>query len=210
MGSMCDSIDEMAIGWRREGQAGLRDYQLHVQLSDIEPAIWRRLTVADSIPLPLLHRVLQVAFGWQDRHLHEFRVGTAAFGEPDSEFEPPLIDERGVRLNQLLHKPGDHLRYKYDFGDDWDHEVVLEEMRASQEAVSIARCLTGERAAPPEDSGGPNGYTDLVAALSDATHPEHADLRRWAENYDPEGFDLDQINRQLSRLRKVRRPVSMP
>jgi len=178
-----------------------------MQLSGIEPAIWRRLEVADSIPLPLLHQVLQVSFGWEDRHLHEFQIGTASFGAPTDEIEPPPIDERNVRLNQLLHAPGDRLRYRYDFGDDWDHEVVLEEMRASEEPASIPRCLAGERAGPPEDSGGPHRYADLVAALSDPEHSEHTDLRGWAGSFDPAAFDLDQINRRLSRLRKVRRLI---
>jgi Plasmid pRiA4b ORF-3-like protein len=193
--------------WRREGQAGFREYQLHVQLEGISPPIWRRLQVADSIVLPQLHRVLQVAFGWEDRHLHQFCVGNACFGEPDHEFEPPLIDQRGIRLNQLLKNPADRLRYEYDFGDGWDHEVLLEEMRASEEAVSRAQCLGGARAGPPEDSGGPAGYSELVSALSDDAHPQHGELKQWAGTYDAARFNLDEINRRLARLPKVRRPI---
>jgi hypothetical protein len=204
---MADGIEDMVSRLRREGQGGFRDYRLHVELNGVAPPIWRRLLVADSIPLPLLHRVLQVAFGWENRHLHQFCVGTVCFGEPDEEFDLPVISERGVHLNQLMQEPGHRVRYEYDFGDGWDHEVVLEEMRASEEAVSVARCLAGERAGPPEDSGGPAAYADLISALTDEAHPQHQDLRRWAGTYDATRFNLDELNHRLARLPKVRRPL---
>ena len=102
-----------------------------MELADIEPRIWRRLLVADTTPLPLLHRILQVAFSWRDHHLHEFKVGTVFFGVPDDDDPPPHIDEKHVRLYQLVHEPGERLTYLYDFGDSWEHDLVLEDMKFS-------------------------------------------------------------------------------
>ena len=189
---------------RREGSREHREYQLLVQLRGISPKIWRRLVVPDAILLPRLHQVLQVAFGWQDHHMHIFEVGTARFSEPDEEDELGHLDERRVRINQLLHQPGDRCRYEYDLGDSWEHEVLLEDMWAEPEEPKGPRCLAGERAAPPEDCGGTPGYERLIAALSDPSHEEHEDFRIWAGPFSPESFDLDAVNHQLARLRRGR------
>src|ERR1700688_2295363 len=98
---------DWANEFRRRGWAGQREYRLIVELADIEPRIWRRLLVADTTPLPLLHRILQVAFGWNDRHVREFNVGTVFVGVPDEDAPPPHIDEKHVRLYQLVHEPGE-------------------------------------------------------------------------------------------------------
>jgi hypothetical protein len=190
---------DWSSAFARRGWAGQREYQLLVEMKGIERRIWRRLVMADTTPLPLLHRILQAAFSWKDYHLHEFRVGTVCFGVPDDEYPPPHIDESSVRLYQLAHEPGDHFLYLYDFGDSWEHDVVLEDMRPAGTPVTPV-CLGGERAAPPEDCGGVDGYQQLVEALRDARHPEHADLKRWAGRYDPDAFSLELINRRLARL----------
>jgi len=194
---------EWASNFQKRGWAGQRRYQLLVELAKIEPRIWRRVVVADTTPLPLLHRILQVIFDWKDYHLHEFKVGTLSFGVPDDEYPPPHIDEKSVRLYQVAHQPGDRFVYVYDFGDSWEHEMVLEDMSAAENHVAPI-CLDGERAAPPEDCGGVSGYEQLVEALRDPSHPEHLDLRRWAGNYDPDGLNLDLINRRLARLPRGR------
>jgi Plasmid pRiA4b ORF-3-like protein len=194
---------EWANEFERRGWAGQRAYQLLVELTEIEPRIWRRVVVADATPLPLLHRILQVSFSWNGYHLHEFKVGSVRFGVPDDEYPPPHIDETHVRLYQLAHKPGDRIVYVCDFGDSWEHDVVLEEMRAAETLVTPI-CLDGERAAPPEDCGGVSGYEQLVGALRDPSHPEHMELREWAGKYDPEGLNLELINRRLAKLPRGR------
>lgn len=192
-----------ASEFARRGWAGDREYQLLVEMKGIEPRIWRRLVMADTTPLPLLHRILQTAFSWKDYHLHEFRVGTVCFGVPDDEYPPPHIDESSVRLYQLAHQPGDHFVYLYDFGDSWEHDVVLEDMRGAPGPVTPV-CLDGRRAAPPEDCGGVHGYQQLVEALRDARHPDHVDMKRWAGRYDPDALNLELINRRLARLPRDR------
>jgi Plasmid pRiA4b ORF-3-like protein len=197
---------EWASAFKRRGWAGERTYQLLVELAVIEPRIWRRVVVADTTPLPLLHRILQVTFGWKDYHLHEFKVGTVSFGVPDDEYPPPHIDEKSVRLYQLAHEPGDRFVYLYDFGDSWEHDLVLEDMRAAENPVTPI-CLDGARAAPPEDCGGVSGYEQFVAALRDPSHPEHLDVKRWAVKYEPEALNLELINRRLARLPRGRARV---
>ena len=192
--------------FERRGWPGEREYQLLVELSEIKPRIWRRLIVADTTPLPLLHRMLQVAFGWQDYHLHDFKIGSLRFGVPDKDFPPPPIDERRVRLYQIAYEPGDRFLYTYDFGDSWHHEAHLEDLRAAEEPRR-PRCMEGQRASPPEDCGGVEGYERLVAALGDPKDAEHDDIEQWADGWDPERLDLDVINRRLARLPSGKRPV---
>jgi hypothetical protein len=193
--------------FERRGWPGQREYQLLVELLDIQPRIWRRLIVADTTPLPLLHRIVQVAFGWQDYHLHEFKVGPVRFGIPDEDFPPPHLDEGRVKLYQIAYEPGDRFLYTYDFGDSWQHEALLEDLRAAEEAPR-PRCTDGQRASPPEDCGGVGGYERLLSARRDPNDAEHDELRQWAGCWDPEHLDLQVINGRLARLPYGRRASS--
>jgi hypothetical protein len=194
------------IDWEREGVPGRREHQLHVQLAHITPPIWRRLVVPDTTPLPILHRILQTAFGWQDRHLHQFRVAQVRFAEPDDDLSLPAIDERDVRLLQVLTHPGDRCTYEYDFGDGWEHEILLEDIWGVEGRLP-PRCTAGERAGPPEDCGGPLGYEHLIAALADPADEEGRQLRRWVGRFSPELCDVDAVNRRLARLPRGRHPI---
>lgn len=161
-------------------------FQLRAELRELQPPIWRRLAVSDQTSLAGLHRILQVAFGWQDYHQHQF------------EGPKGRLSGRST-LAEVLSRPGDRILYEYDFGDGWQHDIALE---ASLDAPAPApACLAGERSAPPEDSGGVPGYENLLQVLGDPTHPEHADMREWAGDFDPERFDLAAINLRLASLR---------
>jgi hypothetical protein len=88
---------------------------------------------------------------------------------------------------------GSKLRWDYDFGDGWEHDVVVEGIGPRRSDFEGPVCLAGSRACPPEDCGGPMGYEDLLDALSDPAHPEHDDMREWAPpGFDPAHFDVDQ------------------
>src|SRR5690606_35273942 len=136
-------------------------YQLRVTLLNISPPIWRRLLVPADMPLKRFHDTLQIAMGWHDCHLHQFIVGDGdvRYGVPDPELDPAMKKEAGVKLKTLLPKPGAKLIYEYDFGDAWEHEIVLEELLPWPEEPLLPRCIAGERACPPENSGGYPGYT---------------------------------------------------
>jgi hypothetical protein len=84
-------------------------------------------------------------------------------------------------------------RYEYDFGDGWEHDVLVEQVQ-SDGSVIAPYCLAGRRACPPEDCGGPWGYEHLLEVLADPAHEEHAHLAEWAGSFDPAGFDRDETN----------------
>jgi hypothetical protein len=171
---------------------------LRVELVHIEPLIWRRVQVPWNILLPELHRVLQCVMGWQDSHLHAFEVESAEYGIPDEAEEHGMKDERRVRLDQALGKSVREFSYLYDFGDHWEHRLVVEEIAGAKPDWRYPLCLAGERACPPEDVGGPPGYGNFLEAIRQPDHPEHEEFLRWVGGvFDPEGFDLNSINRAL-------------
>ncbi len=179
-------------------------YQLKISLLEIEPEIWRRLLVPRGVRLDRLHEILQVAMGWTNSHLHEFRVGDTRYGEPDPEFdERDVRDERNVRLFEVAPGVNDSFLYEYDFGDSWEHLVVVEKILTRPEgAGDLPVCLAGARACPPEDCGGVPGYESFLQAIGDPTHEEHQAMLTWVGgSFDPEAFDLKSVNRLLQRMR---------
>lgn len=181
-------------------------YQLKISLLEIEPEIWRRLLVRHGVRLDRLHQIFQVAMGWTNSHLHEFRVGDTRYGEPDPEYdEGDVRDERSVGLFEVAPKVNDVFLYEYDFGDSWEHLVVIEKILTPEESsADLPVCLAGARACPPEDCGGVPGYERFLQAIGDATHEEHGEMLAWVGGrFDPEAFDLGKVNRQLRRLKRT-------
>ena len=183
---------------------GQRVYQLKVTLKHIRPPIWRRLQVLGDATLGHLHMVLQIAMGWSSDHLHEFEIGRSRYGVHDPEEEDafwgtPAKDEDAVRLGEVVRSAKRTFLYTYDFGDTWEHVILVEQILPREEGGTYPVCLKGRRAGPPEDCGGPWGYGHLLEALGDASHPDHADLLEWVGgSFDPEAFDLEELNRRLS------------
>ena len=180
-------------------------YEIKVALMDLEPAIWRRVHVPRDITLGSLHLVIQTAMGWEDDHLHEFVIGRKRYGPMMPNpfgLESAPVDEDIVHLNGVAKPPKAKFEYHYDFGDDWRHEIRIEREIESESGKRQARCIAGENACPPEDSGGPYSYPDLVAILADVQHEEHAEMREWiGEDFDPQQFDLASTDRRLSKLK---------
>jgi len=133
--------------------------QLKITLRYIRPPVWRRVQVLSDITLAKLHRIIQLAMGWYDSHLHQFIVGEKYYGVPsiDEFSELELKDERKARLSQVLWKSKQKMVYEYDFGDGWEHEILLEKVLQPDPGVRYPRCIGGARACPPEDCGGPGG-----------------------------------------------------
>jgi hypothetical protein len=186
-------------------QTNAQIYQLKVTLKHSKPPIWRRLQLPGDITLAKLHRILQIAMGWTDSHLHQFEVQGAYYGEPHPDFESmglEMHNEKRVKLNQLV--PGEKFkfRYEYDFGDSWEHELVVEKILLPEAGVRYPRCLTGKRACPPEDVGGVWGYDEFLNVIHDPNHPEHESMLDWiGGEFDPEAFDLEEVNEELRRIR---------
>lgn len=175
-----------------------RIYQLKITLKDISPPIWRRLLVPENITLPELHTLIQNAFGWQDCHLHLFDVNDEQYGVPDSWGIDEIPDESGKKLNGLLAFEKCSMLYTYDFGDTWEHSILLEKILPADPAQKLPVCIKGKRACPPEDCGGPWSYENLLEILADPKHEEHKDVKEWTGgDFDPEEFNLDEINASL-------------
>jgi len=120
-----------------------------------------------------------------------------AYGEPDPQWDRFVMREDRVRLSQVLPGEGRRCTYQYDFGDDWQHEVLVEKILPPDPAARYPLCLKGKRACPPEDVGGVWGYADFKA-LADPNHPEHKTLMEWYGGpCDPEAFDLEMVNCRL-------------
>jgi hypothetical protein len=178
-------------------------YQIKVGLRGAKPPIWRRLELPADTSLPALHDIIQVAFGWQDSHLHLFETPYGSFGVPDPDMDHR--DESPVTLEQVAPAAGARLQYLYDFGDDWTHDIVVEKVLEGR-PVTSPRCTGGRRAGPLEDIGGIWGYQELVAILADPSHPEHNDRLAMAgltsaADLDPARFDAAEITRALARTR---------
>lgn len=170
------------------------------------PPIWRRLKVPSDLILHRLHVVIQLAMGWQDQHLYEFRAGPWRFqaaeqAEPPDGFfnvRPPR-DSRTVRLWEVAPEPGSALIYEYDFGDSWMHRVAVEKILPPDPDLGDAVCLAGRRACPPEDCGGIEGYRALLYAHLHADDPDVSDwLGVLATGFDPARFEVDEVNRRLA------------
>lgn len=182
-----------------QGVTGI--YQLKITLRGIRPPVWRRVEVPGEFTLRRLHDVIQAAMGWFDCHLHQFTIGEVSYGEPDPDGWNEFRDDRKSRLRQVVRREQARFLYEYDFGDSWEHEILVEKIAAPEAGARYPRCIAGRRSAPPEDSGGAWGYAELLVVLADPKHPEHEEMKEWAgERFDPERFELEAVNRVLARM----------
>ena len=177
---------------RRRPGAGTLLHQLKITLRGVSrPPVWRRVLVPADLTLGDLHEVIQQAMGWDDYHMHLFSMDGKEYGSPDPGLG--LASDRNVLLSQLLTSPGDRLRYTYDFGDDWEHDIVLEETRTAVPEETYPSCVAGKGACPPEDCGGAWGYAGLKEILADPSHEDHQDMLEWlgldaGKDFDPKKF----------------------
>jgi hypothetical protein len=173
---------------------------LRITMAAIVPPIWRLIRVPDQFTLHQLHRVLQIVFSRLDYHLYAFELGSRQFEAPDPESEAE--DSTAIRLCDLDLSPGSQFAYMYDFGDGWEHQIVVEAvlpMPSENGPDWSPRLLDGERAAPPEDAGGPPGFMDVMEALKDQRHPRHEEIRNWVgRTYDPGKFDAWAVDHALA------------
>lgn len=163
--------------------------------------MWRRLLVPGGLRLDKLHRIFQAAMGWEDRHLHAFRVDGALYGTQLDDHPAEEVDERSVTVITAIGKV-DGFAYEYDFGDSWEHEVTVGAVWGMPIGLKFAVCLDGANACPPEDCGGPPGYEELLRVLADPSHEDHDHMRGWIGGaFDPTEFDLALANARLQALR---------
>jgi hypothetical protein len=171
-------------------------YQLKITLAEIDPPVWRRIRLRATASFDRLHRAIQVVMGWENYHLHEFRIQGREIGMPDPE-APRTEDDRKVKLRNLHLQERDQFVYVYDFGDSWHHDILVERILKAEKNQRYPVCLDGLRSAPPEDCGGIGGYERYLSVLSDPDHEDHEELLQWRGPFDPEAFDPKIVDREL-------------
>lgn len=181
----------------QEGQS----FQLEISLASTDPVIWRRIEVPSSLTLEDLHTVIQMAMGWQDLHLHKFQGGMRFYGPQlaDDYMDNAIRDESRYFLSDLEKEFLQGVVYTYDFGDNWEHVILLEKVNPKNEANPLPRILDGVGACPPEDIGGAPMYEEFLQYLSgsgDADLMEYFDIPA-LQSFDPTHFDLQMHNTLL-------------
>lgn len=184
---------------RRAGLKSVSDarvFKLHISLVGIEPTVWRRVLVPGHFSLAALHSVFQLALGWQMKHLYDFQIAKNRFAEPDEFDEIPSKDV-GISISSAL-KGENQFVYNYDFGDDWRHNVIVEDVFEKDDNFAYPVCIGGENACPPEDCGSVPGYEELKQTISNPKHPGYEEMMQWLGGYfDPYSFDANRINRDM-------------
>jgi hypothetical protein len=173
-------------------------FRMKITLRNAPLPIWRRLVVKTSTPLLLVHDCFQITMGWWDTHAHEFQSDGIRYGGAHPDEDPRTYrNESDFTLGDLAVKAGDSFVYLYDYGDDWFHDVVVEEVHEG-EGEGFVTCLGGRRACPPEDVGGPPGYKDFLDKVEDPACDEGLELLDWAGgDFDADSFDLRGVNLRL-------------
>lgn len=175
--------------------------QLKVTLKGSKPPIWRQLIISNMVPLDRFHRVLQIAMGWESYHMHQFEAHGKVYGSVEGEAAIDLedvLDQRKFKLHQLLATAKDAITYTYDFGDDWQHKIVVEKVLPWDPNTPQPQVIKAKGACPPEDVGGIWGYNDFLAAVKDPKNPDHEELLDWCGGeFDPNAYDLDLVNQRL-------------
>jgi hypothetical protein len=170
--------------------------QFLVVLPNTDPLVWRRIQVPETYSFWDLHVAIQDAMGWKDYHLHEFIVRdsrtslSTRIGIPDDEMpdERPCLPGWKVPIAKLLTYGTDPVRYRYDFGDEWEHVLEFEELIPA-DSGAYPRCVAGAGACPPEDVGGTRGYAEFLQAIRNSRHPERKAMLQWAGGtFDPLAF----------------------
>ena len=163
--------------------------------------IWRRLLVPGSVRLAKLHEMFQAAMGWTDSHLHAFTISDQRYGMHFDDWPDDEIDEKEATVLQVL-RDQRRFTYEYDFGDNWQHEVIVEELSRISLGLKFAVCIDGQNACPPEDCGGTSGYERMLEAISDPDDEEHDSYVEWLGGpFDATVFNLTVANAALQRLR---------
>ncbi len=184
-------------------------YQLKVSLCDITPMIWRRLLVTSDTTIAQLHDMLQIVMGWEDLHLHQFRIHHKAYGIYRDGGISFVDNPHEVRLTDFRLRKGERFIYEYDMGDYWQHDIRLEQVLALEPGKVYPVCTAGDGDCPPEDCGGSWGYMSLLeercswSAWYDAREDMAVVAQRlldWYHGGARPTYDDDEFNAALERM----------
>ena len=176
-------------------------YQFKITLKGIKPPIWRRIQVPATYSFWDLHVAIQDSMGWTDTHLHNFEIMNPVkhrreeIGIPDTEFfENDIKPGWKKKIAKYFSMNNAKAVYVYDYGDNWEHNVVLEKIVPEKAGVQYPVCIKGVRACPPEDCGGPDGYQRFLEIIMDPAHEEYQEMLEWAGgDFNPDDFDPDDL-----------------
>lgn len=182
------------------GKKKPRIFQLKATLRDIAPPIWRRFQVRGIDTLGELDGVLQAVMGWDNCHLHHFEIDGVEYGIDDPDYADigsAVEDEEEFPLSKILKKDMRFV-YVYDFGDNWVHDIEVEDYVSYDKKQKYPVCLEGKRHCPPEDSGGPWSYPEFLDAIQNPDNEEHESMLEWVGgSFDPEAFSAEEINKRM-------------
>lgn len=182
---------------------------LRIELEDIEPLIWRRVAVRASMNLNTLHQVIQAAMGWLDYHLWEFTAGEHKYGmllPNDPDWNERIEDAAKTTLSALLVGGVKQIDYVYDMGDNWQHRIIVERLKAAEPGVQYPQILGGERRCPPEDCGGFIGYREFLDDIASKDSKKRGAALKWyGRPYNPNAIDEQKILTALKRLANAKR-----
>lgn len=186
--------------------------RIKISLDTTNPLIWRELLVPVDITFYKLHHSIQLAMGWKNAHLFEFKIEGYRIGEIFENLEElddsHIIDAKETKLTDLIDKEGESFKYEYDFGDGWCHSIILEKYESPDHTQQLPFCISGALKCPPEDCGGITGFYDFLFILSNKRHPEYKDTKVWAGGkFDPAEFDVTKVNKQLKSIDKYIRSI---
>ena len=188
--------------------------RLKITLDDVKPPVQRRVEVPLTIRLDRLHLVFQAALGWANSHLYEIRARDSGWGMVDPDWGDGPLDASKSRLLDVLEDTGAKtLKYLYDFGDGWEHTIKVERIADAVPGLLYPILIDGTGRCPPEDVGGPWGYTDLLEALADPNHARHAELVEWLGGpFDPFSIDIEHHEKAVATLARKwsRKPTAKP
>jgi len=178
--------------------------RLKITLDDVKPVVLRRVEVPFDIRLDRLHLTLQAAMGWTNSHLYEIRAGGVGWSTPypDADWEGDFMDARKGRLDDILQDIGTKtLKYLYDFGDGWEHTIKIERLVDPTPGMLYPSLIEAKGQCPPEDVGGPWGYSELLEALDDPSHERHREFKEWlADDFNPHVVDVDRLSEDVAYL----------
>ncbi len=176
-------------------------FQLLIVLPNTDPLVWRRVQVPAEYSFWDLHVAIQDAMGWKDCHLHEFELFNSKSGQvtrigiPDDEMpdERPCLPGWKVPVNRYLTEGSSPVRYRYDFGDDWEHTLEFEALLPAGRG-RYPKCVAGSGACPPEDVGGPDAYKEFLRTIQNPRHPEYAETLEWVGgSFNPNVFNPSRV-----------------
>lgn len=191
-------------------------FQLRIELRDFKPATYRDVLVDPATPLPKLHKLIQVAMGWEDVHMHGFAVPMKSERyyrvQASRRFEAPQVDgwgepannESRFKLQDVMAAPKDKLLYLYDFGDDWEHVITLKAVVETD--TPLPHLLKAQNGCPPEDCGGPGGADYWASVWHDPSHTERYIAMEMFGEHEPGWLDLEALQKAVAKLQpKLRR-----